>query len=302
MSEAEVARSVRPAKRASLFPQTLTRVLWRPRVLPGLLPTLGFTWFYLSALVLLPIAALLLRASTLSLAEMLAVVSAPRTFAALSLSFGASLVAAVLNTIGGTLVAWVLARYKFVGRSILDAIVDVPFALPTSVAGIALTFVYSPNGWLGKYFAALGMPIAFTRLGIVVALSFVGIPFVVRTVQPVIQELDVGLEEAASSLGATQLQTFLRVIFPTIVPAVATGFALSFARSVGEYGSVLFIAGNMPLKTEIAPLLIVTKLEQYDYAGAAVIGASMLLFSLLILFSVQLFERAVFRKLGGERS
>ncbi|HEX6241165.1 MAG TPA: sulfate ABC transporter permease subunit CysT, partial [Polyangiales bacterium] len=191
---------------------------------------------------------------------------------------------------------------KFPGRAMLDAIVDVPFALPTSVAGIALTFVYSPNGWIGQYFASLGMPIAFTRAGIVVALSFVGLPFVVRTVQPVIQELDVGLEEAASSLGATQLQTFMRVILPTIVPAIATGFALSFARSVGEYGSVLFIAGNMPLKTEIAPLLIVTKLEQYDYAGAAVIGSSMLLFSLIILLSVGLFERAVFRKLGGEKS
>jgi sulfate/thiosulfate transport system permease protein len=302
MSEAEVARTVRTVKRTSLFPQTLAKVLWRPRVLPGLLPTLGFTWFYLSALVLVPIFALVLRASSLSLSEIVAVVSAPRTFASLSLSFGASLVAALLNTCGGTLVAWVLARYTFPGRSLLDAIVDVPFALPTSVAGIALTFVYSPNGWIGKYFAALGMPIAFTRVGIVVALSFVGIPFVVRTVQPVIQELDAGLEEAASSLGATQLQTFLRVIFPTIVPAIATGFALSFARSVGEYGSVLFIAGNMPLKTEIAPLLIVTKLEQFDYAGAAVIGATMLLFSLLILISVQLFERAVFRKLGGEIS
>lgn len=297
-----MSASVRPQKRVSLIPAPLARVLWKPRVLPGLLPTLGFTWLYLAAIVLIPIAALVLRASSLSLSEMLGVISAPRTAAALTLSFGAALVAALFNTLGGTLVAWVLARYQFYGRSLLDAIVDLPFALPTSVAGIALTFVYSPNGWLGKYFAAVGVPVAFTRLGIVVALSFVGMPFVVRTVQPVIQELDFGLEEAASSLGATRWQTFVRVILPTIVPAIATGFALSFARGVGEYGSVLFIAGNMPLKTEIAPLLIVTKLEQFDYAGAAVIGASMLLASLIILLTVQLFERAVYKKLGGEQS
>jgi sulfate transport system permease protein len=293
---------VRPAKRASLFPATLARVLGRPRVLPGLLPTLGFTWFYLSALVLIPIAALFLKASTLSLSQIVGIVSAPRTAASLSLSFGASLISAVINTFAGTLVAWVLARYKFFGRSLLDAVVDVPFALPTSVAGIALTYVYSPKGVIGAHFSEVGLPIAFTRIGIVVALTFVGMPFVVRTVQPVIQELDVGLEEAAHSLGATQFQTFYRVILPTIIPAIATGFALSFARAVGEYGSVLFIAGNMPLKTEIAPLLIVTKLEQFDYAGAAVIGAAMLLASLAILFSVQLFERAVFRKIGGEKS
>lgn len=301
MSQTEIVRtSVRPAKRASLLP--LARILWRPRVLPGLLPTLGFTWLYLGAIVLIPIGALVLKASSLSAAEIAAVLSAPRTFASLSLSFGAALAAAVLNTFAGTLIAWVLARYQFPGRSLLDAVVDLPFALPTSVAGIALTFVYSEHGWIGEYFSAIGLPVAFTRLGIVVALSFVGMPFVVRTVQPVIQELDGQLEEAAASLGATQLQTFLRVILPTIVPAIATGFALSFARSVGEYGSVLFIAGNMPLKTEIAPLLIVTKLEQFDYAGAALIGAAMLAASLVILMGVQLFERALFRKLGGEQS
>jgi sulfate transport system permease protein len=300
VSETEIVPSVRPAKRASLLP--LARVLWRPRVLPGLLPTLGFTWLYLSAIVLVPIGALVLKASTLSAAQIVAVISAPRTFAALSLSFGASLAAALLNTFSGTLIAWVLARYHFPGRSLLDAVVDLPFALPTSVAGIALTFVYSEHGWIGEYFASIGLPVAFTRLGIVVALSFVGMPFVVRTVQPVIQELDGGLEEASASLGATQIQTFLRVILPTIVPAIATGFALSFARSVGEYGSVLFIAGNMPLRTEIAPLLIVTKLEQFDYAGAAVIGATMLAAALVILMGVQLFERALHRKLGGEQS
>jgi sulfate transport system permease protein len=303
VSEAEAAPSVHPAKRTtSIFPVALGRVLGRPRVLPGLLPTLGFTWIYLGVLVLLPVSALFLRASSLGLGEIVNVISAPRTAASLQLSFGASLGAAVINTLSGTLVAWVLARYKFIGRSLLDAVVDVPFALPTSVAGIALTYVYSPKGVIGAYFSELGMPIAFTRAGIVVALTFVGMPFVVRTVQPVIQELDVGLEEAASSLGATQFQTFYRVILPTIVPAIATGFALSFARAVGEYGSVLFIAGNMPLKTEIAPLLIVTKLEQFDYAGAAVIGGAMLLSSLLILFSVQVFERAVFRKIGGEKA
>jgi sulfate transport system permease protein len=199
----------------------------------------------------------------------------------------------------GTLVAWVLARYRFFGRTLVDAIVDLPFALPTSVAGIALTFVYSEHGWLGKHFAAVGMPIAFTRYGIVLALTFVGMPFVVRTVQPVGEELDVQLEEAAQSLGATPIQTFTRVIFPLLAPAVATGFALSFARAVGEYGSVLFIAGNMPMKTEIAPLLIVTKLEQFDYAGAAVIGSAMLLAALVLLLSVQLFERVVEKRLGG---
>jgi sulfate/thiosulfate transport system permease protein len=302
VSQLDAAPSVRPAKRASLFPVALARVLGRPRVLPGLLPTLGFTWLYLGVLVLIPIAALFLKASSLSFSEILGVISAPRTAASLTLSFGASLVSALINTLAGTLVAWVLARYKFLGRSLLDAVVDVPFALPTSVAGIALTYVYSPKGVIGAHFSDIGLPIAFTRIGIVVALTFVGMPFVVRTVQPVIQELDVGLEEAAHSLGATQFQTFYRVILPTIVPAIATGFALSFARAVGEYGSVLFIAGNMPLKTEIAPLLIVTKLEQFDYAGAAVIGATMLLASLAILFSVQLFERAVFRKIGGEKS
>jgi sulfate transport system permease protein len=220
--------------------------------------------------------------------------------AALLLSFGAALAAATVNTLVGTLVAWVLARYRFGGRTLLDAIVDLPFALPTSVAGIALTFVYSEHGWVGKYFAEVGLPIAFTRLGIVVALTFVGMPFVVRTVQPVIQELDAQVEEAAASLGATKLQIFTRVIFPLLAPAIATGFALSFARAVGEYGSVLFIAGNMPMKTEIAPLLIVTKLEQFDYAGAAVIGTTMLAVSLAVLLTVQLFERAVERKFGGD--
>lgn len=290
--------SARVNKRSSFAP--LVRILWKPRVLPGLWPTLGFTLFYLSALVLLPIAALIAKASGLSLAEMTAIVTAPRTAAALALSFGAALAAALLNTLVGTLVAWVLARYEFAGRRLLDAIVDLPFALPTSVAGIALTFVYAEHGWIGAWAAKIGVPIAFTRLGIVLALTFVGMPFVVRTVQPVIQEIDVQVEEAAASLGANRLQTFLRVILPMLLPAIGTGFALSFARAVGEYGSVLFIAGNMPMQTEIAPLLIVTKLEQFDYAGAAVIGAAMLAIALVVLLGVQLLERALARKTGAE--
>ena len=296
MTEAALPRT-RSKRPSSIIP--LPRFLAERRVLPGLLPTLGFTWFYLSVIVLIPVGALLWRASALSLAEMWSIVTGPRTLAALTLSFGAALAAAALNTLTGTLVAWVLARYRFLGRTLLDALVDLPFALPTSVAGIALTYVYSEHGWLGKHFAAVGIPVAFTRFGIVLALTFVGMPFVVRTVQPVIEELDAQLEEAAQSLGATKRQTFSRVIFPLLAPAVATGFALSFARAVGEYGSVLFIAGNMPMKTEIAPLLIVTKLEQFDYAGAAVIGAAMLLVALVLLLSVQLFERVIEKKLGG---
>ncbi|MFT3925459.1 MAG: sulfate ABC transporter permease subunit CysT [Myxococcales bacterium] len=280
----------------------LARVLWKPRVLPGLAPTLGFTLFYLSAMVLLPILALLARTTSLTWAQVLAIVSAPRTFAALALSFGAALAAALLNTVVGTLVAWVLARYRFPGRTLLDAIVDLPFALPTSVAGIALTYVYSQHGWIGSYAAKIGVPIAFTRFGIVVALTFVGMPFVVRTVQPVMQEIDAQIEEAAASLGATKFQTFSRVLLPLLAPAIGTGFALSFARAVGEYGSVLFIAGNMPMRTEIAPLLIVSKLEQFDYAGAAVIGASMLAVALVVLLTVQFLERSLERKLGGGES
>ena len=299
MSELAVGQE-RVRKRTSLLP--LPRLLGKRRVLPGLLPTLGFTWFYLTALVLVPIGALVFKASSLSWAQAVAIITAPRTAASLKLSFGAAFAAAILNTLVGTLVAWVLARYRFWGRSVVDAVVDLPFALPTSVAGIALTYVYSDHGWIGGAFAELGMPIAFTRLGIVVALTFVGMPFVVRTVQPVVQELDGQLEEAAASLGATKVQTFIRVILPLLGPAIGAGFALSFARAVGEYGSVLFIAGNMPMKTEIAPLLIVSKLEQFDYAGAAVIGATMLAVSLALLLTVQLFERQVEKRFGGDPS
>ena len=296
----EVVLGERAKKSTSLIP--LPRLLLERRVLPGLLPTLGFTWLYLTALVLLPIGALVLKASTLTLAQMLAIITNERTWAALKLSFGAALGAALFNTLIGTLVAWVLARYRFAGRTLLDAIVDLPFALPTSVAGIALTFVYSEHGWIGQWFASIGLPIAFTRAGIVVALTFVGMPFVVRTVQPVVQELDPQLEEAAASLGATKVQTFTKVIIPLLGPAIGAGFALSFARAVGEYGSVLFIAGNMPMKTEIAPLLIVSKLEQFDYAGAAVIGATMLAVSLALLLTVQLLERKAEKHFGGDPS
>ncbi len=297
MSDA-VIEEPRVGTRRSLLP--LVKLLGKRRVLPGLLPSLGFTWLYLSLLVLVPIAALVVKALSLGWGEIVAILMSARTLAALTLSFGAAFAAALVNTCIGTLVAWVLARYRFVGRTLLDAIVDLPFALPTSVAGIALTYVYSEHGVLGAHLSALGLPVAFTRLGIVVALTFVGIPFVVRTVQPVVQELDPQLEEASHCLGATKLQTFTRVVLPLLAPAIATGFALSFARAVGEYGSVLFIAGNMPMKTEIAPLLIVAKLEQFDYAGAAVIGAAMLLVALVLLVSVQLFERSLERRFGGD--
>jgi sulfate/thiosulfate transport system permease protein len=299
MSDIAIARE-RAQRRTSFIP--IPRILSQRRVLPGLLPTLGFTWMYLSVLVLIPIGALALKASTLSWSQVVSIVTAPRTFAALSLSFGASFSAAIFNTVIGTLVAWVLARYRFAGRTLLDAIVDLPFALPTSVAGIALTYVYSEHGWIGGWFASMGLPVAFTRAGIVVALTFVGMPFVVRTVQPVVQELDPQLEEAAASLGATKVQTFIKVILPLLGPAIGAGFALSFARAIGEYGSVLFIAGNMPMKTEIAPLLIVSKLEQFDYAGAAVIGVTMLAVSLALLLTVQLLERAVEKRMGGDPS
>jgi sulfate transport system permease protein len=291
----------RPTSR-STFPPSLAaigRVLAPRSALPGFAGTLGYTWFFLGLIVLLPVSALLMKASSLSLGQMWALVSSPRIAAALQLSFATAFSSAAINTLAGTLVAWVLTRYRFFGRGLLDAMVDLPFALPTSVAGIALTSVYAEHGALGALVAPLGIKVAFTRLGIVIALCFVGMPFVVRTVQPVMQELDPQVEEASQSLGATERQTFVRVLLPSLLPAIATGFALAFARAVGEYGSVLFIAGNMPLKTEIAPLLIVSKLEQFDYAGAAVIGAAMLGTALFILILVQLLERSVEKRFGG---
>jgi len=263
----------------------------KPSVMPGYGLTLGYTLTYLSLIVLIPLAGLLLRPVSLGWQGFWDVVSAPRVVAALELSFGAALVAAAVNAVFGGIVAWVLVRYEFPGRRIVDALVDLPFALPTAVAGIALTALYAPNGWLGSWLEPMGIKVAFTRLGIMVALTFIGLPFVVRTLEPVLQDLDPEFEEAAATLGAGRLQTFLRVVLPAILPALLTGVALAFARGVGEYGSVIFIAGNMPMISEIAPLLIVVKLEQYDYAGAAAVGVAMLLISFLLLLLINLLQR-----------
>ena len=271
----------------------------RRHALPGLVPTLGFTWLYLTVLVLLPLSWLVLRASMTPWTRIIEILSSPRTQSALRLSFGCAFAAAVFNLGFGLITAWVLARYKFPGRGLLDALVELPFAVPTSVAGITLTFLYAEHGWIGRWLTAAGLKVAFTPIGIIVAVTFVGLPFVVRTVQPVLQEMDRSAEEAAGSLGATPWQTFWRVQFPLILPALITGFALAFARGIGEYGSVLFISGNLPLRTEVTPLLIVSKLEQYDYEGAAVLAACMLAVSLALLVFVHLFERWVSRRFSG---
>jgi sulfate transport system permease protein len=247
---------------------------------------MGFTVLYLSLIVLLPLSAVVFKSATVSWAQFWATVSSPRVLASYRLSFGASFVGALINMVFGVLLAWVLVRYEFPGRRFADALVDLPFALPTAVAGIALTAVYSKEGWIGQYLEPLGIKAAFSPLGIMIALTFIGLPFVVRTVQPVLQNLEVELEEAAASLGATRWQTWRRVIFPILMPAVLTGFALAFGRALGEYGSVIFIAGNMPMKTEIAPLLIITKLEQYDYAGATGIALVMLAASFVLLLGI----------------
>jgi sulfate transport system permease protein len=265
---------------------------WKqPSVLPGFGLALGYTLTYLSLIVLVPLAALLLRPVELGVDGFVAAVTEPRVLASLRLSFGAAVIAAAVNAVFGLLIAWVLVRYEFPGKRVLDAIIDLPFALPTAVAGIALTALYAPNGWIGAPLSALGIQAAFTPLGVVLALTFIGLPFVVRTVQPVLQDIDVETEEAAASLGATRLQSFLRVVLPMVMPALLTGFALAFARAVGEYGSVIFIAGNMPMVSEIAPLLIIIKLEQYDYAGAAAIGVVMLLASFVMLLAINLTQR-----------
>jgi sulfate transport system permease protein len=263
----------------------------RPSVLPGFGITLGFAVAYLSIIVLLPLSALVLRPATLGLDGFLGVLTDARVLAALRLSFGAAFIAALVNAFFGLIVAWILVRYDFPGKRIVDALVDLPFALPTAVAGIALATIYAPNGWIGSLVAPLGIKIAFTPLGVLLALIFIGLPFVVRSLQPVLQDLDKEVEEAAVSLGANRAQTFRLVILPAILPALLTGFALAFARAVGEYGSVIFIAGNMPLVSEIAPLLIVIKLEQFDYAGAAAIGVIMLAASFLILLVINLVQR-----------
>lgn len=263
-----------------------TRVRPGRRAIPGFGMTWGFSMAYLSLLVLIPLAALFLKAATLTASEFWQAVSDPRVVASLRLTFGLSLAAALINVLFGGLLAWVLVRYTFPGRRCVDALVDLPFALPTAVSGIALTAIYAPNGWLGQYLIAWGIKSAFSPLGILLALIFIGLPFVVRTLQPAIAEIDRESEEAASNLGANRWQTFCRVIFPMLIPALFTGFALAFARALGEYGSVIFIAGNMPMKTEIASLLIVTKLEQYDYGGAAAIAVVLLVCSFLLLLAI----------------
>jgi sulfate/thiosulfate transport system permease protein len=260
-------------------------------VLPGFGPTLGYTIFYLSIIVLIPLSALFFKTATLSWDQFLAAVSSPRVVASYRVTFGSALIAAAANAVFGVIVAWVLVRYRFPGKKLIDALVDLPFALPTAVAGITLASIYSPNGWLGSFLEPRGIKVAFTPLGILVAMIFIGLPFVVRTVQPVLEELDQEVEEAASCLGANRWQTFCRVIFPTMLPAVLTGFALAFARAVGEYGSIIFIAGNMPMVSEITPLLIITKLEQYDYAGATAVATVMLVASFVLLLSINLLQK-----------
>ena len=260
-------------------------------VLPGFGLTLGFTVAYLSALVLIPLSTIFLKSASLTVHEFWAIITAPRTLAACRLSLLAALAGAVINCVFGLTVAWTLVRYEFPGRNLIDAMVDLPFALPTSVAGITLTAIYSTNGWIGKWLAPLGVKIAFAPLGIVIALTFVGLPFVVRTVQPVLEELDPELEEAAATLGANRLQTFIRVSLPALFPAILTGFTLAFARAIGEYGSVVFISGNLPMHTEVLPLLIMSKLEQFDYAGATAIAVVMLVISFVLLFGVNQLQR-----------
>jgi sulfate/thiosulfate transport system permease protein len=277
----------------------LPKGFWlKPSVLPGFGMTMGFTVLYLSLIVLLPLAALFWRASGLSWEQFVSVTTAPRALAAYRLTFGASFIAAVVNIVFGVLVAWVLVRYTFPFKRLLDGLVDLPFALPTAVAGISLATLFSNNGWIGAVLEPFGIKVAFTPVGVTIALVFIGLPFVVRTVQPVLQDVDKDVEEAAASLGADRLQTFRRIILPAIFPAALTGFALAFARAIGEYGSVIFIAGNLPMKSEIVPLLIIIKLEQYDYRGAAAIGVAMLVVSFLMLLAINLLQRWSRRRVG----
>src|SRR6266478_998627 len=259
-------------------------------ILPGFGLTLGFTILYLSLIVLIPLSATFLKASSLNWHHGWHIVTAPRAIASYELSFGASAIAAGINLVFGLIVAWVLVRYTFPGKRIFDSLVDLPFALPTAVAGIALTAIYSANGWIGHYLQPLGIKAAYSRLGVVIALMFTGLPFVVRTVQPVLEDLDKEMEEAAASLGADRWQTITRVLVPAILPAALTGVTMAFARAVGEYGSVVFISGNMPMRTEITPLLIITKLEQYDYAGATAIAVVMLVASFVLLLAINLLQ------------
>jgi sulfate/thiosulfate transport system permease protein len=262
----------------------------QPSVIPGFGLSLGLTLTYLSLIVLIPLAAMFLRAASLTPAEFWAIATDPRTLAALKLSFGGSIIAALLNLVMGTLIAWVLVRYDFPLKRLLDATVDLPFALPTAVAGIALAAIYAPNGWVGQFLAPLGIKVAYTPVGVVMALTFIGLPFVVRTVQPVIQDLSLDVEEAGATLGATRLQVLTRIVLPSLAPAMATGTAMAFARAVGEYGSVIFIAGNLPYVSEIAPLLIIIRLEEFDYSGATAIGTIMLLTAFAMLLVINLVQ------------
>ena len=272
--------------------------LKRPSVIPGFGLALGFALTYLSLIVLIPLAGLVLKTATLGWPEFWRIATEPRTVAALRVSFGLSLFAAAINAVFGLIVAWVLVRYEFPGRKLLDAFIDLPFALPTAVAGIALTAIYAPNGWIGQFAKMVGFKIAYTPLGILIALIFIGLPFIVRTIQPVLEDLDRELEEAAATLGASRFSTVTRVVLPTIIPPLLTGFALAFARAVGEYGSVIFIAGNIPFVSEIAPLLIVIRLNEFDYAGATAIATTMLAISFLLLFVINILQVWTRRRLG----
>jgi sulfate transport system permease protein len=264
-------------------------------ILPGFGLSLGYTVLYLSLIVLIPLAAIFVSAGSLTPGQFWAAITHPRVLASYRLSFGASFIAAMINVVFGSLVAWVLVRHWVPGKRLIDALIDLPFALPTAVAGIALTAVYAPNGWIGRIFNYLGMKVAFTPLGVIIALTFIGLPFVVRTVQPVLQDLSKEAEEAAASLGAGRFQTFRKVILPEIIPSLLTGLALAFARALGEYGSVVFISGNMPMRTEITPLLIITKLEQYDYAGATAIAVVMLVTSFALLLVINVLQKRTTR-------
>ena len=275
-----------PSSALSSAAAPVSRARGANRVLPGFNLTLGYTLFYLCLIVLIPLSALVFKTFTLTWDQFWVAVTSPRVMASYRLTFGASLIAALVNLVFGLLVAWVLVRYKFPGKKIVDALVDLPFALPTAVAGISLTALLAGNGWIGQYLEPLGIQLAFKPAGIVIALIFIGLPFVVRTVQPVLEDAEKELEEAATSLGATRLQIFVKVILPSITPALLTGFAMAFARAVGEYGSVIFIAGNMPMISEITPLIIIGKLEQYDYAGATAVAVVMLVISFVLLLSI----------------
>src|ERR1700756_5047033 len=264
--------------------------LRQPNVLPGFGLTIGFTTFFLSALVLLPLCALVLMAASMHWADFVRVVLSPRALGSYRLSFGASFLAATINLVFGFIIAWTLVRYEFPGRKAIDALIDMPFALPTAVSGIALTTVFAENGWIGQYLQPLGIKVAYTWIGVTVALTLIGLPFAVRSVQPALLEVQRDLEDAAETLGATRFYAFRRIILPTVLPSLLTGFTLAFARAVGEYGSVIFIAGNLPMKTEITPLLIVIHLEQFDYRGAAALGVVMLAMSFAVLFTINLLQ------------